>query len=688
MKTKWNCIVFGAFSLVATASYAAQEVPDVVKMPGTQPEEVFSKLTPHASEKNRLSLDPVSQCTMCHGGFNRGTEPEYNWQGSMMSHAARDPIFWATLAVAEQDFDGSGDLCLRCHTSGAWLAGRSEPTDGSALTARDVDGVECDTCHRMTDPDGSEHKGVQRVPFIAQSGTAKPEAHYGAAQFVIWPGIEKLGPYADIKSRHRFMQSKFHRSPDFCGTCHDVSNPVTGDLAHNHGAQVPLEPGTFSGVLGSPLGKKAAFNNPPYKFGVVERTYSEFMASNWPQTAVKEYASLPAPLQAGVVKRIADMASAAGTNGDYEDGDTRYFTCQTCHMPPVRGADTSTLHNSPVTRKDLPLHDLTGGNYWMPDVIQYMDAKGTLRHGGGLTGRQTAALEAGAVRAKANLAQSATLAVDGNNLRVVNLTGHKLISGYPEGRRMWLNIKWYGTDGELLREDGAYGPIEAVIDGKALQVNTILDLDGTHTRIYEAKGAMTQRWAQQLLELGKPGDLVVSFDRQSGQPKVTLASLAQMDRSAYEKSFHFVLNNYLAKDNRIPPYGMRYAEARKRNALPVPACQFGCPEGAQQFDRENKYLHGAADEVQARGGGPDRSVYNYYDDFELTPPDGAHNAEIRLLYQPTSWEYVQFLYLANQRKNEFLAEEGANLLDAWLQTGMAEPYVMATTSWPEHKEAP
>jgi hypothetical protein len=29
---------------------------------------------------------------------------------------------------------------------------------------------------------------------------------------------------------HQFLQSQFHRSVDFCGTCHDVSNPVVGDL--------------------------------------------------------------------------------------------------------------------------------------------------------------------------------------------------------------------------------------------------------------------------------------------------------------------------------------------------------------------------------------------------------------------------------------------------------------------------
>jgi hypothetical protein len=37
--------------------------------------------------------------------------------------------------------------------------------------------------------------------------------------------------------------------------------------------------------------------------------------------------------------------------------------------------------------------------------------------------------------------------------------------------------------------------------------------------------------------------------------------------------------------------------------------------------------------------------------------------------------------MANNEQNAFLGQEGVNLLDAWLNTGMAEPYVMASTTW-------
>jgi hypothetical protein len=97
---------------------------------------------------------------------------------------------------------------------------------------------------------------------------------------------------------------------------------------------------------------------------------------------------------------------------------------------------------------------------------------------------------------------------------------------------------------------------------------------------------------------------------------------------------------------------MRYDDARERNALPVPPDQYGDP-GA--------------------GG-----VYEHFDAVPFAPPTGAVRGEVRLLYQTTSWEYIQFLALANDGSVPFLADEGQNMLEAWLNTGMSEPYEMKT----------
>ena len=135
----------------------------------------------------------------------------------------------------------------------------------------------------------------------------------------------------------------------------------------------------------------------------------------------------------------------------------------------------------------------------------------------------------------------------------------------------------------------------------------------------------------------------------------TLGQLAAQTPGTHHETFHFVLNITVAKDTRIPTYGMSYEEARKRNALPVPATQYGSPTGT--------------------------GAYNYWDVVALNPPVGAAYATIELKYQSTSWEYIQFLYRANDGSNAFLANEGVNLLNAWLATGMAEPVGMASANW-------
>lgn len=640
--------------LTSGALYAALTVPIEVQMPGTQPGEVGN-------------LESSGRCDNCHQSSSPVVNIAHDWRGSMMSHAGRDPIFWATVAIAEQDFDGAGDLCIRCHTMGGWLAGRSTPTDASALTTADAaEGVSCDVCHKMTNTDNSEHQGVQNGPFVANDGGNPAEGHYGSGQLSMSAAGEKLGPYADAVPKHKWDQSQFHRSVDFCGSCHDVSNPVVGDLAPNNGAQQPLAPGTFNGLLDTvanpqPIESKAAFNNPPYKYGVVERTYSEYKAGLLSQTLVSDFSTLPNDLKSGAIQNAYDAALLAGTGGNYEDGTARYFSCQTCHMQPVIGLGAN--KSGVPTRNDLPSHDLTGGNYWMPEVMQYMDANNNLVLGGGLTAEEISGLNDGILRAKNNLENSAALSLTGNNLKVVNLTGHKLISGYPEGRRMWLNIVWRDAQNNIIREDGEYGAMVVNIDvnndgniDASDIVETIIDPDDPNSKIYEVHGAVTQEWASKLIAVSSSYATVpVAFDRVTGAVTHTVADIAAQAPGSYHETFHFALNNKVVKDNRIPPYGMAYDESVNRNILPVPQTQYGNP---------------------TTGG-----AFNYWDDFQLNPPENAVSAEIKLLYQPTSWEYIEFLYLGNNGSVTFLANEGINMLDAWMNTGMALPHTMASISW-------
>jgi hypothetical protein len=97
---------------------------------------------------------------------------------------------------------------------------------------------------------------------------------------------------------------------------------------------------------------------------------------------------------------------------------------------------------------------------------------------------------------------------------------------------------------------------------------------------------------------------------------------------------------------------MSYDQAVDRNAQPVPSTQFGNPSA---------------------GG-----VYNHWEDVTLNPPSGAVRADIALMYQPTSFEYVQFLVLANNGANPFHATLGSDVFEAWRNTGMAAPVAMAS----------
>lgn len=614
--------------------------PTDVQFPGTQPGQA-------------ALLPVVPNCAGCHGYYDQATEPLENWMGSMMAQAGRDPVFWAALAVAEGDYPGAGDFCIRCHSPRGWQEGRAVPTDGSGLDpVTDADGIECGICHSLVNPDQSEHPGQQIAPYIANDGGSPPEGFYGSGMQVHSGTQVRYGPYASVTAPHGVTQSLFHRKPELCGTCHDVSNPLVGDLAANNGAMTPLPPGQFSGVAGAPVTQKAAFLNPPYAYGIVERTFSEHKASSLSSTPVSSYNSLPSDLKRGAIKRAYDQAQLAGQGGDYEDGTTRMFTCQGCHVEPVTGQGAS--FGSPPLRNDLPLHDMTGGNTWVPNAIQWLDNQvpSKLRLGQGLNGIQTMAMDRGVIRARNSLQRAGALDITDNTLRVTNLTGHKLITGYPEGRRMWLRVRWLNEQLQVLQEDGAYDTFTTTANGTNYTVSSITD---PSARIYETKLAISQDWALQLLGLGIDPLTPLEFDRVTGQPTFTLAQLAASPPGTSHESFHFVLNNTVKSDTRIPPYGFDRNEAEKRNALPVPATQYGNP---------------------APGG-----TYDYFDDVALTPPAGATRAEVELLYQTSSWEYIQFLLLANPGTSPFLATAGQDLFDAYMATGQSTPEVMTTARW-------
>ena len=428
--------------------------------------------------------DPEENCLTCHGDYDHDVEPYHNWQGGMMGQAMRDPHYLASLTIAEQDAPGVGDLCLRCHTPGGWLEGRSDDTSGGLMTAKDRQSVQCDFCHRLVDPDYQPGVSPLEDLPILEALLDVPVDHANG-QFVVDPDPIRRGPYEDAEASHEFLASPFHRSADLCGTCHDVSNPVF---------EQDGDPATY---VPGPLDAPHSDHDRRHMFPV-ERTFSEWQLS--------EYASV------GVY--------APQFAGNKPDG--MVSTCQDCHMRDVRGAGSN--QSGTPTRDDLALHDLTGGNHFVPDILPlfYPDEV------------DVTALQDAKARAVAMLQLAAgleaSLSPNGGSqqlaVTVTNETGHKLPSGYPEGRRIWLQVKGFDSSESQVYESGAYDAATGE-----------LTLDDQVT-VYEVKPGLSHRLAGALGMAAGP-------------------------------SFHFALGDTIWKDNRIPPRGFTNAAFAAAQCAPV-----------------------------------------------------------------------------------------------------------------------
>ena len=96
---------------------AAHSSADIASVPTT----INDFFLPGSQPGESGNLEMPDKCDNCHGGYDLAVEPAFNWRGSMMSQAARDPLFYACLAIANQDAAESGDLCIRCHSPKGWL---------------------------------------------------------------------------------------------------------------------------------------------------------------------------------------------------------------------------------------------------------------------------------------------------------------------------------------------------------------------------------------------------------------------------------------------------------------------------------------------------------------------------------------------------------------------------------------
>ncbi len=420
-----------AFLFFAFINY--KEYKTFIFLPGTQPGHADTAAT-------------VSNCKPCH------LQQVKEWSGSMMAHAPKDPLFNAMLSITTKYTMGLGldvgEFCLRCHSPSGWLAGRSHPQTVKDMFGSDLDGVHCDFCHRMVDPLNNDGSAI-----INDSVPGYGNGMYATQRFSAPVRGARGTPHPCENS----FVDPFFKTSEYCGVCHQVSNPYLTDSARYISPHLQV---------------------------TMERTYSEWKLS-W----------------------FATRGEAG--------------TCQSCHMKRVVGKGSSL----PGIRErlDIASHNFSGGNTFAPRSAHKR-----------WSGIDSNAINLGLHEANVILGEAATLEVVAGresdsviaHVRVTNLTGHKLPTGFPEGRQMWLNVVGRNRFGEIVFESGAYDEVERKVQ------------HDSQLKLYHTEPGISFRLAASLGVTAGP-------------------------------SFLAALNDSVYVDNRIPPRGFSYNAFLEHRAEPV-----------------------------------------------------------------------------------------------------------------------
>lgn len=631
MKLKHVMLTCAGLFFFATGSLAATLGPDSTEMDSTQPR---GDADGQMNTRGQL-LDPIEDGFMSPQQRANYSTPLWNefheWGGSAMAQAMRDPSFLANLSVSNKFFirylnslpgdptdptsdlgatlvalglgnEGitrateddpltnedllpvTADLCLRCHTPAGWMEGHSEPPTtaspflkgqfwGAAFLETPIDGI---GDPRIFDPSiesEAELEGVQCGVCHRLDDAYTKSSSFGDLPQVNGNGGFFFTEHDDLGHTVGSMvppsREALIKSPALCGTCHNVTNPLIKTATMING-EVP--------DMQQPI----------------ERTYTEWLYS------------------------------------DYSQPGPGYTRCQDCHTPMTfPGAQTYILYpgladmygdmdkkwSEPPYNYDVPLN--------RHDQIEDPESPGGFLDGPLVEAR---------ARNEAFMQTAATVEIldepkpaePGKSwkavVRVTNLTGHKLPTGYPEGRQMWIDLKVVdlGTGDTILSSGNLdrTGALKRTLRTKVYEIK--IEAEGYDTLMYDGFP---------LLDADQDGTV-----------------------SHEEKEFHFLLGNNVIKDNRIPPKGFNKAAYMAEGAFIIP--------------------HDRLDNDYPDGQNWDDTVYK----FGL-PADVVGPLEVTatLKYETFSREFVKFLNSQDDEKTQANGGRARNLpegryadkLDTW-----------------------
>ncbi len=463
--------------------------------------------SPHADALT-TRIQTSGGCARCHSGYapDGDYEPFDSWRGSMMANAARDMVARAALSIAEADEPDAADFCVRCHSPFTWYNG------GSSRPEYDIPTM---TPRFPPDDETALSSDLDGVACMSCHRSEDPGPDQIAnTQLVLHDGQLRYGPYDytdGTDPRHETGVSTFLAEGRFCGQCHDIHNPLhDGYTMDDTGRAMPT---------GRPF--------------AIERTYTEW------------------------------------ANSVFAEAGPEQQSCQDCHMPEV-DRPVLAAGELDVLRPEMSRHDLVGGSVWQPLAI-------LAAMPGTFPADLATEYRASSDRARVMLESAASLEVMASSLsgasatatiRVTNESGHKLPTGYPEGRRMWLEVEVLDGTDRVIASSARYDDATDAL------------IEDAQARIYDVE-----------LGVRQPDGMVAS-------------------------SFHFVMNDTLMHDTRIPPEG-----------FDAPADTDSHPLGRDYANGDGTFRHW------------DEPSYT----FEGLCGSGTLRLRARLRYQSNSIEYMEFL---------------------------------------------
>jgi hypothetical protein len=375
------------------------------------------------------------RCMACHNGLRTPAGEDVSigasWRASMMANSSRDPY---------------------------WQAGvRREVVDHPAA-AREIQD-ECATCHMPMSRTEARRNGGRGVVFAHLPVTGE-------------------GDRLDHLARDGVA----------CSMCHQITDENLGTSASFTGGYVISSSTSAQESVGSGE-NRTVFG--PFK---IERGLTTIMRS---ATGFVPTEALHVRQSELCATCHTLMTKARGPGGEIigelpeqmpfqEWKHSAYAaeqrSCQSCHMPMVE-EDTPIASVLGAPRKGLARHTFVGGNFFVQRMLKRYRAELGLA---ATTAEMDGSIEATVANLRKSTAElsieraefsSGRLIVD---VRIRNLTGHKLPTGYPS-RRAWLHVTVRDRSERVVFESGALSP-NGAITGNDNDANP-LGVEPHHTEI-------------------------------------------------------------------------------------------------------------------------------------------------------------------------------------------------------------